>query len=87
MALNPTLTAVTRAQREQVVELLRCAADQVSKRLMPVRWCHTALNRRDRIYDIALEVRRSVGPIEMSEERYRAQLLEAAARVEEKSWP
>jgi hypothetical protein len=90
---------LTRKQREQVVELLRCAADERSDGvgingmwdgskwlgvLVGSRLSNAAWDALDSItcghdYDYIC-----VGRVD---ERYRHRLLEAAALVEEGSWP
>jgi hypothetical protein len=83
---------LSKRQREQVVELLRCAAD--------VRWGCRAVARQigvpDAIVDLALRAHWATSDDRWSiglrgpgvpPDAYRHELLETAARVEEGSWP
>ena len=78
---------MTKKQRAQVVELLRCAADLVDRSLLPVRYACEYLNRPWRHMDIALLARQSLGEMTPATEGYRRDLLEAALRVEQGEWP
>lgn len=86
---------LTKKQREQVVELLRCAADwprdqeQVNGIALTVG--SLDLEGQDDVVNAAFRARGSVktamDDFELSEADYRDKLLEAAMRVEEGSWP
>lgn len=97
---------MTREEREQVVELLRCAADvdphaeNDMDTLGPVLAGWYLGHRSDstfapdRVSDLAAVAWQSVAqdlgikwPHRVSADAYRLELLEAAARVEEGSWP
>ena len=83
--------AVTRAMRDAVVELLRCAADVILTRrpvVFPIDDATTLLYGRGvrhrapgSAFDLACGAVIGLGPVSI------AQLLEAAQRVEEGSWP
>lgn len=90
---------MTKQQREQVVELLRCAADNEpdDSRLVGMFDAEWHLETKNGEYGAAwraLEqvrwapsdklMRVTVSPID---ERYRYRLLEAAQRVEDGEWP
>ena len=74
---------MTKSQRAQVVELLRCAVDVRS-----LGAAKTAGEFSDKTWTLACKARTAVsvefGPGVLP---YHLQCLEAAARVEEKSWP
>lgn len=83
---------MTKRQRGQVVELLRCAADSSDPRryqgingLILAAMC---LRSTDKETELAGKVYNELhaGP-SLTWEHYRANLLEAAQRVEEGSWP
>lgn len=88
---------MTKRQRAQVVELLRCAADrwQFDGRYINALLCDTS----DRIESAsgvawhAISVRNSILPYELRDAKgdlvdfEHVRLLEAAQRVEEGSWP
>lgn len=87
---------MTKRERAQVVELLRCAADQRADGIGLNGMFDGAVSLRAADQTIALAwnvlisvqrghlIRTVVGIVD---EWYRAELLEAAARVEEGSWP
>ena len=88
---------MTKRQRAQVVELLRCAADTrvdgigLNGMFDGERWASDSKLTTEIAWDAVLSVqegfngvRRVIGVID---ERYRYELLEAAQRVEEGSWP
>jgi hypothetical protein len=82
---------LTEEERAQVVKLLRCAADLlVSQRpiFMPIAtaaedldWTTDEADDRTYVFDLACEAVGDLGPYSVD------QLLEAAQRVEEGSWP
>ena len=83
---------MTRRQREQVVELLRCAADLA--RFSYAEGIHTAAYELDmlippagtKLKEMAIRARREVN-VDMGFGPYEDSCLEAAARIEEGSWP
>jgi len=84
---------VTNRQREQVVELLRCAADY-DHWTGGIAGITQAVSYLEAARDVARLAWRCRGVVEFLTrekrygiEAYREQLLEAAARVEEGSWP
>lgn len=83
-------TKISARQRAQVVELLRCAADIAVAHGRPIATARFWLGQRQyALWNFALNARESVGGygIPSDNEQYRAQLLEAAARVESEEWP
>lgn len=87
---------MTRREREQVVELLRCAADDNAERggLNGMFDSASDLGVGSRLHTEAWNALMDVQPVAEEpralrpvDERYRRELLEAAARVEEGSWP
>jgi hypothetical protein len=83
---------VTKRQRAQVVELLRCGADIVNEAVIPLTCAqrYLGLNEED-LFDAdraRVQVSREGITVPfMDGEIYRYWLLEAAQRVEEGSWP
>lgn len=87
---------MTKKQRAQVVELLRCAADsRVDGVGLNGMWdganlvCPTETVERI-AWDAVMSLQRSSRPrqvVGVVDEHYRHELLEAAQRVEEGSWP
>ena len=84
---------MTKRERAQVVELLRCAADfrddgsvwPHDEKLNGIGAARSWLGLGDEYWERAVDAREAVyADGEMS---YRAACLEAAARVEEGSWP
>ena len=78
---------MTRRQRAQVVELLRCAADLMISD--PNRW-HVAITEAGfdwPIQLIAIDAENEVDSQACTIERRHHVLLEAAARVERMEWP
>lgn len=86
---------MTKREREQVVEMLRCAADErpdfglngmfdacgrYSDKTINSAWAALLSVAR-------CEARDFVATVLPIDEGYRVQLLEAASRVEERSWP
>jgi hypothetical protein len=81
---------LSKRQRAQVVELLRCAADVVSETRLPIARAsdYLGLYSDDVIVDLAHAARMDVSDgWPDSDDVYRQGVLEAAARVEEGTWP
>lgn len=87
---------MTKRQRSQVVELLRCAADERADGIgLNGMWdAERELGIAKPTADRAWDALHSTPPSTLHrvvvgrvDEDYRADLLEAAARVEEGSWP
>jgi hypothetical protein len=91
---------VTRAQRAQVVELLRCAADRADLRggEITLSGPYAVASRgydlvvKSRAWAVRVDTMRDLhgrdGDVcDMSNDAYKACLLEAAQRVEEGTWP
>lgn len=91
---------MTKKQRAEVVELLRCAADVVHETLMPI-WkatCALGFGESCTQHKAALAAMQNAaisrgGAATMpaddieGDNEYRARCLEAAQRVEDKEWP
>ena len=75
---------MTRKQRAQVVELLRCAADYVDRSCIPI-WnaAHATSEGAIEAHRTALDALDAVR--DLTNRKFR--ILEAAARVEEGSYP
>lgn len=79
---------LSKRQRAQVVELLRCAADVVLDTPLPISQAQYWLDAPDEIKDMAIAARYAItGDHCYDDERYRAEILEAALRVEQGEWP
>lgn len=76
---------MTKRHRAQVVELLRCAADAGMDGETPVGLLSAGDEFSVEVNDLAWDAYYSVRTEEPG--RFRLELLEAAARVEEGSWP
>jgi hypothetical protein len=78
---------MTKKQRAQVVELLRCAADiRITGTMIPRARAAYLLGTPERTQRLAEDAWTAVlNDVGMS--LYQYELLEAAARVEEGSWP
>lgn len=73
---------MTKKQRAQVVELLRCAAD-----LNGIGNAAYAMGiEHGQVHDLAIDATRCVR-VRIGHGEYAIGCLEAAARVEERSWP
>lgn len=79
---------VTKRQRAQVVELLRCAADRcIFDDTFAFGWTRSALGLRQGGKIHNLTCRALTETVGLHGFDWRRDLLEAAARVEEGSWP
>ena len=89
--------ALTDEEREQVVELLRCAADNCRRSALPFSSAVSTIVPTSRIEERAYRALRSVYNEALADGTHRipgtdqvsvfTTLLEAAQRVEEGSWP
>lgn len=75
---------MTRREREQVVELLRCAADLYYTERDEHQPTRTAAREDEELRTLAWE---AIYATTVPEPSFHLKLLEAAARVEEGSWP
>ncbi len=80
---------MTKKQREQVVERLRCATDNISRhRAMPFSTAGDALGGASDIISLAKEAWNATRRTDVeATEEWQARHLEAAQLVEEGSWP
>jgi hypothetical protein len=79
---------LTKKQRAEVVELLRCAVNHVFDTKLPIYRAKCWLDASDQIEDLAIAAKQHVTEDPCYDDHvYLATLLEAAARVEEGSWP
>jgi hypothetical protein len=81
---------MTRRERAAVVELLRCAADRATATVRPISTTARLLGYPEgsAVFDLAIAARCDVAfAVPFDDEAYRWQILEAAARVEEGTWP
>ena len=83
---------MTKKQRAEVVELLRCGADCVDEGLTPLTYACRYLDMSDSVLSSAVDARCAVSralrtPRFLEGSEYRYELLEAAQRVEDKEWP
>lgn len=79
---------MTKKEREQVVELLRCAADMADIAMIPITRASGALGHDDNsdVWWLARNARIAVDGESLWPEQ-RTSLLEAALRVEQGEWP
>lgn len=79
---------LSKRDRAQVVELLRCAVNFVHETKLPIYRAKCWLDASDKIEDFAIMARRSVTEDPCyDDEAYLASILEAAQRVEDCEWP
>lgn len=79
---------MTKRERAQVVELLRCAADGVDRIAMPFTTAAEILGLRYMpAYSLAKDAFNATPFVDVTTDEWHRRFLEAAARVEEGSYP